>query len=148
MDHEVGGDPELNGIMELGEESDQLDRDAFSSGNVVNVLDLFPFPMQDELAEEMEPAKEDGKAKLYLIIKYLKKLRKKIQEMQKTKELRSGSGSGGKYRRKYETDDNDEGIDDQDGKKKEGRQKNRFRFSAQFASKPRSNYECKICKFF
>ena len=86
----------LNGIMELGEESDQLDRDAFSSGNVVNVLDLFPFPMQDELAEEMEPAKEDGKAKLYLIIKYLKKLRKKTQEMQKTQELRSGSGSGGK----------------------------------------------------
>ena len=60
----------LNGIIELGEESDQLDRDAFSSGNVVNVLDLFPFHMQDDLAEVMEPAKEDGKEKLYLIIKY------------------------------------------------------------------------------
>ena len=47
--------------------------------------------MQDELAEEMEPGKEDGKEKLYLIIKYLKKLRKKRQEMQKTQEIRSGS---------------------------------------------------------
>ena len=38
--------------------------------------------------------------------------------MQKTQELRSGSGSGGNYRGKYETDDNDESIDDEDGKKR------------------------------
>ena len=53
----------LNGIMELGEESDQLDRDAFGSGNVVSVLDLFPFQMQDDLAEVMEPTKEDGNSR-------------------------------------------------------------------------------------
>ena len=64
----------LKGIIELGEESDQLDRDAFSSGNIVNVLDLFPFHMQHDLEEEMEPAKEDGKEKLCIIIRYLKKL--------------------------------------------------------------------------
>ena len=39
--------------------------------------------MQDELVEEMRPAKEDGKDKLYWIIKYLKDLRQKRQEMQK-----------------------------------------------------------------
>ena len=39
----------LNGIIELGEESNQLDRDAFGSGTIVTVLDLFPFQMQDEL---------------------------------------------------------------------------------------------------
>ena len=73
----------LNGILKLGEGSDQLDRDAFGSRTIVNILKLFPFQMQDELVEEMRPAKEDGKDKLYLIIKYLKDLRQKRQEMQK-----------------------------------------------------------------
>ena len=73
----------INGIMELGEGSDQLDRDAFGSRTVGSILKLFPFQMQDELVEEMRPAKEDGKDKLYLIIKYLKDLRQKRQEMQK-----------------------------------------------------------------
>ena len=43
----------LNGIMELGEGSDQLDRDAFGSRTVGNILKLFPFQMQDELAGEL-----------------------------------------------------------------------------------------------
>ena len=50
----------LNGIIELGEESNQLDRDAFGSGTIVTVLDLFPFQMQDVLEKEM-----------HCIIKYL-----------------------------------------------------------------------------
>ena len=54
-------------------------------------------------------------------------------------------GLGRKIRGKYETDDNDEVIDDQDGKKREEHKKKRFRFSAQFASKPRPNNDCKIC---
>ena len=53
----------LNSIMELGEGSDQLDRDAFSSRTIGNILKLFPYQIQDELAKEMRPAKEDGKDK-------------------------------------------------------------------------------------
>ena len=84
----------LNGIMELGEESNQLDRDAFGSGTVVTVLDLFPFQIQDELEKEMRPAKEDGKDKLYCIIKYLKDLRQRRQGMEKTQELKGGNAKG------------------------------------------------------
>ena len=39
----------LNSIMELGEESNQLDRDAFGSRTVVSVLKLFPFQIRHEL---------------------------------------------------------------------------------------------------
>ena len=67
----------INGIMELGEGSDQLDRDAFGSRTVGTILKLFPFQMQDKLARDLRPAKEDGKEKLYLITKYLKDLRQR-----------------------------------------------------------------------
>ena len=66
----------------------------------------------------MEPAKEDGKEKLYMIIKYLKKLRKKRQGMQRTQELEDGSG--GKFRGKYELFEEETGND-------ESRKKNKYR---------------------
>ena len=134
----------LNGIIELGEESDQLDRDAFGSGTVVSVLELFPFHMQRELAKEMGPAKEDGKEKLHFIIKYLKDVRKCTQEMQKTQELRSGSESNRKSRGKQEV--GEEGDDEYDGKRREEYRKNKNRYGAHVASRPNKN--CKICKYF
>ena len=86
----------------------------------------------------MEPAKEDGKEKLYMIIKYLKKLRKKRQGMQKTKELEDGSG--GKLKGKYKLFEEETGND-------ESRKKNKYRFGAhQVASKP--NNRCRVCKYF
>ena len=82
----------------------------------------------------MEPAKEDGKEKLYMIIKYLKKLRKKRQGMQKTQELEDGSG--GKFRGKHELFKEETGNDD-------SRKKNKYRFGAhQVASKP--NNKCRV----
>ena len=131
----------LNSIVELGEESDQLDRDAFSSGTIVSVLDLFPFTMQDVLEKEMRPAKEDGKEKLLLIIEYLKDLRMRRQGMQKTQELKGGSS--GKPKGKYEN--NDEDTENHEGKKEELK-KNKYRYGAQVAGKPNNN--CKICKYF
>ena len=95
----------LNGIMELGEESNQLDRDAFGSRTVVSVLKLFPFQIRHELELEMEPAKDDGKERLYFIVRYLKKLRKVRQGMQKTEELDCESGSNVRIKDKYEHDD-------------------------------------------
>ena len=58
---------------------------------VVSVLKLFPFQMQDELFAEIEPAGEDGKEKVFLIVKYLRDLRRRRQGMLRTKELSSGS---------------------------------------------------------
>ena len=84
----------LNEIIGLGEESDQLDRDAFSSNNVLTVLDYFPFSLQEDLVDYLAPAEDDGKEKLKLIVKSLKKLRKKRQEFQKTAELRVSTKSG------------------------------------------------------
>ena len=49
-----------------------------SKGTVVSVLDLFPLQMQHNLEVEMQPAKEDKKEKLYFIIRFLKKLRKRL----------------------------------------------------------------------
>ena len=99
--------------------------------------------MQRELAKEMGPAKEDGKEKLHFIIKYLKDVRKCTQEMQKTQELRSGSGSSGKFRGKYKI--NEEG-DENDGKKRVDYKKNKSRYDAHVASRP--NNKCKIFKYF
>ena len=81
----------LNGIVELGEQSKQLDREAFGCRTVVSVLKLFPFQMQDELFEEIQPAGEDGKEKLFLIVKYLRDLRRRRQGMLRTKEFSVGS---------------------------------------------------------
>ena len=131
----------LNSIMELGEGSDQLDRDAFSSRTIGNILKLFPYQIQDELAKEMRPAKEDGKDKIYLIIKYLKDLRQRRQEMQKTQEL--DGESSGRGRGKFEV--TEEGADSSDGKKEEQR-KYKYRYGAQVAAKPNNN--CKVCKYF
>ena len=129
----------LNGIMELGEESDQLDRNAFGDNTVCSVLELFPFQIQDELEDVMEPAKEDGKDKLYFIIKYLKKLRKKRQGMQKTQELKIGLS--GKTKEKYE-----ESLEPNDNYS--GKKKNHYKFGAHVASKPKTNNNSKICKYF
>ena len=131
----------LNGIMELGEESDQLDRNAFGDGTVSSVLELFPFQMQDDLEKEMRPAKDDGKEKLYLITRYLKEVRLRRQGMQKTQELRGGSNV--KTKEKYEVIE--DGTDNYGGKKTENKN-GRYRFGAQVASKPNKN--CKICKYF
>ena len=124
----------LNGIIELGEESNQLDRDAFGSGTIVTVLDLFPFQMQDELEKEMGPAKEDGKDKLYCIIKYLKGLRQRRQGMQKTQELKGGTN--GKVRGKFEVVDE---VPETIEKPKDGHKKSKYWFGAQVASKSNNN---------
>ena len=135
----------LNDIMELGEESKQLNRDAFSSRTVVSVLELFK--MQDELEREMRPAKEDGKERMYLIIKYLQDLRKMRLEMQKTQELCCGSGSSGKARGKFEIryEGTDGSTEEYKGKKNEDK-KNPDRFGVRVVAKTSDN--CKICKYF
>ena len=66
----------LNEITDLGEQSPQLDREAFGSRTIATILKLFPFKMQEDLFREMEPANEDGKEKIFFIIKYLRDLRK------------------------------------------------------------------------
>ena len=46
------------------------------------------------MVDYLAPAEDDGKEKLKLIVKSLKKLRKKRQELQKTAELRASTKSG------------------------------------------------------
>ena len=133
----------LNGIMELGEGSNQLDRDAFSSRTVGSVLKLFPFQIRHELEKEMKPAEEDGKERLYFIIRYLKELRGIRQGLLKVEELDGESGSTGKSKEKYETSD---GNTDSYGDKKKEQKKNQYRYGAHVVSKPNKN--CKICKYF
>ena len=89
----------LYDIMELGEQSKQLDRNAFCSATLASVMNLFPFEMQDALEREMQPAKEDGKARMYFIIKYLRDLRQIRQSMLRTEEY--SSLSTGKSNEKY-----------------------------------------------
>ena len=83
----------INSLIELGEESEQLDRDAFGSKTVGFILNLFSFQIQDELALLLVPAGESGKEKLRLIVKFLKTLRNKRQCMQKAQELDDESDS-------------------------------------------------------
>ena len=82
----------LADIIRLGEESDQLDRDAYSSDMILLILAYFPHQLQYELQDVLQPAEEDGKMKLCLLIKFLKKLRWKNQGMEKIAEQTEALG--------------------------------------------------------
>ena len=71
-------------IINLGEESDQMDRDAYSSDMILLILAYFPHKLQDELEDALEPAEEDGKMKLTLLLQFLKRLKKRRQGLLKT----------------------------------------------------------------
>ena len=73
-------------IIALGEESYQLGRDAYSSDMILLILAYFPHSLQDELEDVLEPAGEDVKLKLTLLIQFLKKLRRRRQGLLKTAE--------------------------------------------------------------
>ena len=55
---------------------------------ILLILAYFPFHLQYELQDVLQPAEEDGKMKLCLLIKFLKKLRWKKKEMEKIAEHR------------------------------------------------------------
>ena len=76
----------LMDMVALGEESDQLGRDAYSIDMLLLILAFFPHAVQDKLEETLEPAGEDVKLKLTLLIQFLKKLRQRRQGLLKTAE--------------------------------------------------------------
>ena len=76
----------------IGEESDQLDRDAYGSDMILLILAYFPHQLQYELQDVLQPAEEDGKMKLCLLIKFLQKLRWKNQGMEKIAEQTGAVG--------------------------------------------------------
>ena len=76
----------INDVIKLGEEGDQLDRDAFSSSTITTIQGMFPIFMQEELMKFFDPDEKDGKERLYRIVEYLQKVRRNKQELQKTAE--------------------------------------------------------------
>jgi hypothetical protein len=67
----------LQDIVELGNRSSDMDREAFSGGTLSKILSLFPLNIQAELTI----CKGDGKEKLLGIIEEVKKLREIRQEL-------------------------------------------------------------------
>ena len=122
---------------------------------VLLILAYFPHQMQDELEDIMEPAEEDGKLKLMLIVKFLIKLRKKRQAMQKTAEhaeSSSISGGGGNTSSSGGDGDTSDGggsnSDGGGGKKKNGGGKFKSKFlptSAVVYAPPQRDEKCRIC---
>ena len=80
-------------IVALGEESDQLGRDAYSSDMLLLILAFFPHDVLDKLEETLEPAGEDVKLKLTLLLQFLKKLRRRRQGLLKTAEHSEAIGA-------------------------------------------------------
>ena len=58
----------LADITRLCEESEQLERDAYSSDMILLILAYFPHQLQYDLQDVLLPEEKDGKVKLYLLI--------------------------------------------------------------------------------
>ena len=142
----------LADIIGLGEESDQLDRDAYSSDMILLILAYFPHTLQDELEDVLEPAGEDGKMKLTMLIKFLKKLRKKRQGMHKIAEHSESKKFVGGTAKANDEKDDEIGGNGGGGKKFGNGNKGKFNTKSKFIpigavvyNPPQRDDKCRIC---
>ena len=98
----------IKGVITLGEEGEQLDRDAFGSNTITAIQNMFPIDMQEEMMEIVDPHEKDGREKLSLFLEYLKKVRRKRQVLQKTAE---NDSEGDFFDDDYEVRERDEYFD-------------------------------------
>ena len=133
-------------IIRLGEESEQLERDAYSSDMVLLILGYFPYHLQYELQDVLLPAEEDAKKKLCLVIEFLKKLRLKNQGLEKVAE-HSETRKPAEGSRKV-VDEESEGSSGRGGKFGYGKGGKTLKWSpvgAVVYNPPERDEKCRIC---
>ena len=155
----------LKDIIELGEESEQHDRDAFGSDTILTVQGFLPFSMQKELDKDLKSVENDGKEQLEVIIEFLKESRSTSQRLQKIEENQVM-----KYRSSRTGDNTVESEDHNDGGTNgggnNGKTRKQFMSKGQYATweklhglssntkikgfiafkSPQKDLECRICK--
>ena len=79
----------LNDIKELANESEQMERDAYSSDMLNLILSYFPSAMQTDLQMKMEGLSDDGKFRLHRILDHIVIERRIAQGLLKTAEAKA-----------------------------------------------------------
>ena len=143
----------INDVIKLGEEGDQLDRDAFSSSTITTIQGMFPIFMQEELMKFFDPDEKDGKERLYRIVEYLQKVRRNKQELQKTAENNANDRFDG-YKAENPGDSHDNPTAGQDDGGRGYRKKNSHAHQvnnclpscATAYRQPTRDTNCRVCK--